>query len=93
METQWTPEKVKKLRLRLGWSLSELARRLGCPKDILSSYEQGGIELDLEYIQKVDLLSHELERSAEQMSKRPLADIVLAEKGLNQVTSNDLKKD
>ncbi len=40
-EQMWTKERIKDLRLRLGWSVAEFSRRLGCVADLVIDWEKG----------------------------------------------------
>lgn len=68
--TNWTGTRLKSLRLRLGWSRADLALRLKCESQILSTWESQGVveENLLEDPKKVLDLLHSLERQAEQCS-------------------------
>ncbi len=68
----WTAQEIKCLRLKLGWSAAELARRLCCSMQMITEWERGSdfpspdeclklerLEFDLEdYSQKVHLESY-----------------------------------
>src|SRR3989344_6522955 len=41
LETSWPKAKIKSLRLRLGWSQADLARRLNCASTEVESWESG----------------------------------------------------
>ena len=41
---KWTPDKIRSLRLRMGWSAAELARRFGGQADLITRWELGECE-------------------------------------------------
>lgn len=50
----WTGEKIKELRLRLGWSQAEFARRLGCRQQTVSEWETNIYQPQNAYSQLLD---------------------------------------
>lgn len=66
----WPGSRVKNLRLRLGWSRADLALRLKCEAQIVSSWENEGLLGSnlLADPKSVSDLLHSLERQAEQSS-------------------------
>ena len=55
---------LKELRLRLGWSLSEMCRRLGCAKDLVVQYESGKGQPDRETLLQYEALFSVLEEQS-----------------------------
>lgn len=56
----WTGEKIKELRLRLGWSQAEFARRLGCRQQTVSEWETNIYQPQNAYSQLLDRFFDEL---------------------------------
>lgn len=54
----WDSENIRELRRRLGWSQSDLARRLKMDSDQIGQIEMDLAEPDLETTQTLELLSH-----------------------------------
>ena len=70
----WTGNKIKILRKRLGWSSSQLARRLGCNADLMAKIEKELVDLDAETIGQLTFLSNQLEEYSEKVNRSPMAD-------------------
>lgn len=83
----WTGDKIKDLRLRLGWSQAELARRLGCRQQTVSEWETGVYLPQNAYSQLLERLLSGLEPAAAQTRARPLAEAVMKNLGVNQVSA------
>lgn len=82
----WSDKELRQLRLRLGWSLSEMARRLGCHQQQMIDMESGRVELDPEVINQCHYLNSFLEEQCQAVQKRPLAEILLKERRLEQIS-------
>lgn len=81
---------LKELRLRLGWSLSEMCRRLGCARDIVLAIEAGEKEPDREALIQYEALFSVLEEQSRKNQIRPLADSVLQAESLQQISEDSL---
>jgi transcriptional regulator with XRE-family HTH domain len=84
------PEDIKQLRQRLGWSLAEMARRMGCSVDIVSAWEAGHQSPDSEVINQMEYLESYLHSYSQRISQTPLAEKVMHEDRLSQLTHRDL---
>lgn len=73
----WNPEKIRELRLRLGWSPSDLARRLHCESASISSWESGKVLPNDGQLQLLELLDRQADAYADEVSQTALADSVL----------------
>ncbi len=91
----WTSDKIKLLRCRLGWTQAELARKLNCKSDLVSSWESSrssvltAIEL---HIDTLMLLEKQAEFAADQIFQNPLAESILEETHSAQVSSDVVKR-
>lgn len=88
----WNGEKIRGLRLRMGWSRSDLARRLR-----IESQQVGQLEMDLEEApetlsQALDLLFKQAEVSADGVSCGSLAEIVFEEDDVLQVDTSSIRR-
>ncbi|MCE3009072.1 MAG: helix-turn-helix domain-containing protein [Proteobacteria bacterium] len=70
----WDSEKIRDLRLRMGWSISDLARRLQLDSQEVKSWEVGEKEPASSQSQLLDLLNKQAEMAAEEISAQALAD-------------------
>lgn len=82
----WTGEKIRVLRLRLGWSQAELARRLGCRQQTVSEWETNLHEPQNAYSKLLDHLLTSVERYNYQMNHLPHAESAMKNMGLSQIT-------
>lgn len=81
----WDAEKIKELRLRLGFSTSDMARHLHCECTSIRDWELGNIYPEAEIVQILDLLSKQAEALADEMSSMPLAENILDSDELGQI--------
>jgi ribosome-binding protein aMBF1 (putative translation factor) len=75
----WDSDKIKSLRLRLGWSSADLARRLSCESVIVTSWEQGVVAPNENQEEELNLLLKQADSSADEVSSQVLAEIFLEE--------------
>ena len=87
----WNAEKIRDLRLRLGFSPSDLARRLHIECAAIKTWEAGEILPLPEQVQILDLLSHQAEECAEEVISCALAEQLLASDELGQIDLNSVK--
>ena len=93
MDRTWTPQNIKLLRQRLGWTRAEFSRRIGVRQEMVLSWEEGQKTPDGETINQLRTLLDHLQSYNLNLSADPLAEIYLAENNLNQTTKNKLKND
>lgn len=86
----WNKETVRILRRRLGWSHSDLARRLQCPSNFIEEVEAGVGELTVEYCQILELISHQAEECCDQVQNTARAEKILDQDTLGQIHSDSL---
>jgi ribosome-binding protein aMBF1 (putative translation factor) len=87
----WDSEKIRDLRLRLGFSPSDLARRLQCECSDVRSWEVGIAEpMDFQ-LQQLDLLQKQAEECAQEMAHHPLAESLLDTDELGQIDLHQVK--
>lgn len=87
----WDGEKIKDLRLRMGWSQSDLARRLQ-----IQSEKIGQLEMNLEVpeqniLENLDLLFRQAEASADFVSCESLAEIIFEESDAPQIDTSSIR--
>ena len=87
----WTSERVKQLRLKLGWSMVDLSRRLSCSIDELREMEAGKERPLKEHLLQLDALLFQLETYNEQMRRSSQADQAMNDAGFVQIHKKDLK--
>ncbi len=89
----WNKETVRVLRRRLGWSQSDLARRLQCEPHFIENIEVGSCELTTEFCQILELISHQAEECCDQVQNTARAEKILDQDSLGQIHSDSLPND
>lgn len=87
----WTPTAIKTLRQKLGWTRAELSRRVGVSVALVQAWEEGNESPEADAQNTLLSLEGHLQKYSDSISTDPLAEKVLAQKGLNQVMRNDLR--
>lgn len=85
-----SPEDIRKLRQRLGWSVAEMARRMGCSVEIVTSWEAGHQSPEPEVLNQMEYLESFSASYAERISNTPVAEKVMHDDRLSQLTHRDL---
>jgi transcriptional regulator with XRE-family HTH domain len=80
---------VKTLRLRLGWSLAEMARQMGCSVDIVFSWESGKQTPDNECLNQMRYLQTYADSYNDRIAQLPLAEREMEDRMLSQLTNQD----
>lgn len=81
---------LKEIRLRLGWSVAEMARRVGVDRQIVAEWESNLTIPDAEMINHyLAMLSH-VEEFSERVRQMPLAESLLRDEHLDQVSESEL---
>lgn len=89
----WNKETVRVLRRRLGWSQSDLARRLRCEPHFIEDIESGACDPTVEYCQILELISHQAEECCDQVQNIARAEKILDQDSLGQIHSDSLPTD
>ena len=84
------PEDIKQLRQRLGWSVAEMARRMGCSVEIVIAWEDGHQSPDGEIINQMEYLDSYCRSSSERTLQTPMAEKMMQDDRLSQLTHRDL---
>lgn len=84
---------VKSLRLRLGWTQSDLSRRLGCQVSEVSGWEMGLNTPSAECTGSLELLFSQAETCAWETQSSPRAELFCDRKHIGQISiSEDFDK-
>src|SRR4051812_6588887 len=62
---------IRTLRQRLGWSLAEMARRMGCKTALVQRWEAGVSHPDTEAINQLRYLQNHVESNSELIAQKP----------------------
>lgn len=86
-------QEIRKLRQRLGWSLAEMARQMGCSTDLISTWEADSAKPDHDAINQLRYLNFYVETYAEQIHQLPVAEKEMETRKVGQLTYRELLKD
>lgn len=84
---------IRTLRQRLGWSLAEMARRMGCKSDLIQKWEANSVRPDSEALNQLRYLRGYAETNSELISQKPQCEKEIEERRMAQLTHRDLLKD
>ncbi len=88
----WDGDKIRDLRLRMGWSQSDLARRLQTESKKITEIEIGLQETPIDLVSGLDLLLKQAEASADGVSCDSLAEILFDEEDVLQVDTSSIRR-
>lgn len=86
----WSPQQIRNLRLRLGWSLAEFGRHLGGSVREVQLWENGELNIQPEKINLLIQLVAQVERNAQRLQQEPMAEMVMERDALAQVTHDHI---
>jgi transcriptional regulator with XRE-family HTH domain len=86
----FTAQEIKQLRSRLGWSQAELARQMKTELACISAWELGTTPLDEQYRNRFAQIFHQAELNADRIQRRPIAEIIMRDRGLSQIHDFDV---
>jgi transcriptional regulator with XRE-family HTH domain len=92
MKMTWDAEKIRGLRLRMGWSQTDLARRLQTESKTVIEWEIGLVEPAVEFTQELDLLFKQADSSADQLSCDSLCEIEFEESDATQIDTTSIRR-
>lgn len=90
---QLTGQEIRTLRQRLGWTVAEMARRMGCTTDLITQWEKGVQLPEPESMNQLKYLRDHAESNSERILQDPAVEIRMETGRLSQLTHRDLLKD
>jgi transcriptional regulator with XRE-family HTH domain len=84
---------IRVLRQRLGWSLAEMARRMGCNTELVQNWEAGALTPDADALNQLRYLQNYAESYSEKIAQKPQVEKEMEERRMAQLTHRDLLKD
>ncbi len=84
---------IRTLRQRLGWSLAEMARQMGCTTVLIQCWESGSQRPDADCLNQLRYLRDHVESKSHMTSQAPIAEREMESRGVGQLTHRDLLKD
>lgn len=91
LEHHWKQDQIRLLRLRLGWTQSDLARRLSCDPQMVEALEQGSATVAAEIVHKLELIAHQADLCGDEIQCLPAAENFCDQEHLGQVDLNKIK--
>jgi transcriptional regulator with XRE-family HTH domain len=92
LKHHWKEKQIRLLRLRLGWTQADLARRLQCETQLIDSLEKGVESAAMEMVHKLELIAHQAEKCGDEIQKLPAAECLCDQEHLGQVELNKVRE-
>ncbi|UXR64701.1 XRE family transcriptional regulator [Bdellovibrio bacteriovorus] len=89
----WNKESLHDLRLRLGWSRSDLARRLHCSSEDVEALETGHRSIEGALKGQLEILRRQAEACCDEVMCMPAAEAELDKTALEQIDFARVKAD
>ena len=88
---EWTKDRIRELRMRMGWSQSDLARHLQIGVESITHLENGAVA-DFEVLKsKLALYWRQAESLSEEVQISALAEKVIEDKNLSQLFNSEIE--
>jgi transcriptional regulator with XRE-family HTH domain len=87
----WTPEEVRQLRYRLGYSQAEMARHLQMEFSAFSKFEAGTTPVPNELKSILIRIMQQAESMADRTQRGPIAEVIMKDRGLSQIHAIDIE--
>jgi ribosome-binding protein aMBF1 (putative translation factor) len=89
----WNRENIRSLRLRLGWSRADLARRLSCSSSDVGTWEEGRQTPDTQVANELILIAKHADACSEEIRTSPRAESLCESKALGQIDFSQIKEE
>ena len=93
MINEWTKQNIKSLRMRLGWSQADLARRLNCSSADVDLWETGEILPNPRVANELILIAKHADACSDEIHTSPLAESLCDRKALVQIGFAEIKEE
>jgi ribosome-binding protein aMBF1 (putative translation factor) len=81
----WSKENIRTLRLRLGWSQCDLARRLQTETVMVDYWEAGSLEPEPQVQEELELLFRQAVLCSDEIQSRPSAELACEWSAVDQI--------
>jgi transcriptional regulator with XRE-family HTH domain len=88
----WKQGQIRLLRLRLGWTQADLARRLECEPQLVESLEMGTVDAQTNLVHKLELIAHQADLCGDEIQCMPAAENMCDQQRLEQVELNKIRE-
>jgi len=92
-QLEWNKENLRSVRMRLGWSRSDMARRLNCLCSDIESWEDGRTLVTTEIKSDLEMILSQANFCNEEVRCSPVAEIELTKSSLSQIEFSRVKAD
>lgn len=86
----WTATRIHSLRLRLGWSRSDLARRMDCNLETVNAWELSQMKPSPDQVPMLEFIEKQAEYISLEVHVCPIAETQLEKSHLSQLPIDDL---
>lgn len=91
--SDWNGENLRKLRMSMGWSKSDLARHLQCRSEDVIMWELGERRIEVSFIGDLERLLLQAEVLREEVRVTPIAEQQCETNALEQIEFSRVKED
>lgn len=88
---QWNKDTLRSLRLRMGWSKSDIAHRLHCSVQDVEAWEEGRQQFTALVRSELEFLQRQAESVSEEVLYTPAAESQCDKKALDQIDFSQVK--
>ena len=89
-EFAWTANRIHSLRLRLGWSKSDLARRLDCNLETVNAWELSQMKPNSGHLPMLEFIEKQAEYISLEVHVCPIAEHQLEKTSRSQIPLDEL---
>jgi DNA-binding transcriptional regulator YiaG len=93
LESTWTKTKIKAVRLRLGWSQADLARRLHCASTEIVSWECGAQIPSTYFLNELFIIAKYADACSHEVHRSPRAESLCDQNALGQIQFSEIKEE
>ncbi len=90
---EWNKQSVRALRLRLGFSKSDMARRLKCSLKQVDSWEEGTQDLEIQIKGELEIMYRQCQECSDEVKYAPASEVALDKNALEQIEFSRVKAD
>lgn len=81
----WPAERIRGLRLRMGWSRAELARYIQTNLSLVVFWESGQASPEAEHASRLQVLENQVDSYSEKLQRLPVAESLMSTMSLAQI--------
>lgn len=91
VSSEWAKDNIRQLRLRMGWSRSDIARRLQCSTEDVIHFEEGTKDIELCMKSELEILLRRAEAYGDEVRMVPTAENKCDQDALQQIDFSKIK--